>query len=168
LVGSRKVTIAAVHGHCLGGGAELAMICDLVYTTDSARWGFPEINLGCYPPVACALLGSIVGQRRGAEMILTGRTIDGSEAAKIGLATAAVAESELGPAVEECVKRLWKLSPSALALAKKASSSWDSMNFDRNLARAEQIYLEELIHTADAHEGIRAFVEKREPKWIGK
>ena len=144
------------------------MICDLVYTTDSARWGFPEINLGCYPPVACALLGSIVGQRRGAEMILTGRTIDGSEAAKIGLATAAVAESELGPAVEECVKRLRKLSPSALALAKKASSSWDSMNFDRNLARAEQIYLEELIHTADAHEGIRAFVEKREPKWIGK
>ncbi len=168
LVGSRKVTIAVVHGHCLGGGAELAMICDLVYTTDSARWGFPEINLGCYPPVACALLGSIVGQRRGAEMILTGRTIDGGEAAKIGLATAAVAESELGPAVEECVKRLRKLSPSALALAKKASSSWDSMNFDRNLARAEQIYLEELIHTADAHEGIRAFVEKREPKWIGK
>ena len=57
LVATRKVTIAAVHGHCLGGGAELAMVCDIVYTTASARWGFPEIKLGCYPPVACTASG---------------------------------------------------------------------------------------------------------------
>src|SRR3984893_7566459 len=53
LVASKKVTIAAVHRHCLGGGAELAMVCDVVYTSASAHWGFPEIKLGCYPPVAC-------------------------------------------------------------------------------------------------------------------
>ena len=52
LVATKKVTIAAVHGHCLGGGAELAMVCDMVYTTNSAQWGFPEIKLGCYPPVS--------------------------------------------------------------------------------------------------------------------
>ena len=56
LVGSRKVTIASVHGHCLGGAAELAMVCDLVYTTENATWGFPEIKLGCYPPVAATAL----------------------------------------------------------------------------------------------------------------
>ncbi len=77
LVATKKVTIAAVHGHCLGGGAELAMMCDMVYTTESAQWGFPEIKLGCYPPVACAALAALVGQKRAAELILTGRTIDG-------------------------------------------------------------------------------------------
>ncbi len=87
LVATKKVTIAAVHGHCLGGGAELAMVCDMVYTTEDAQWGFPEIKLGCYPPVACAALAAIVGQKRAAELILTGRTISGREAAQIGLAT---------------------------------------------------------------------------------
>src|SRR5579862_4459387 len=58
LVNSKKVTIAAVRGHCLGGGAELAMICDLVYTTEGASWGFPEIKLGCYPPVAATALAA--------------------------------------------------------------------------------------------------------------
>src|ERR1700683_5471300 len=77
MVASRKVTIGAVHGHCLGGGAELAMVCDVVYTTVSAQWGFPEIKLGCYPPVACTALAALVGQKLAAELILTGRTISG-------------------------------------------------------------------------------------------
>src|ERR1700751_3564688 len=89
LVATEKVTIAAVHGHCLGGGAELAMVCDMVYTTQSAQWGFPEIKLGCYPPVACTALATLVGQKRAAELILTGRIINGKEAAEIGLASRA-------------------------------------------------------------------------------
>jgi cyclohexa-1,5-dienecarbonyl-CoA hydratase len=168
LVATRKVTIAAVHGHCLGGGAELAMVCDLVYTTHSAQWGFPEIKLGCYPPVACTALAALVGQKRAAELILTGRTIGGTEAAEIGLANRAVPESELAVAVDESIEHLRKLSPAALALAKKASYAWDSMHFDKGLARAERIYFDELMKTADAHEGIRAFLEKRGPKWTGK
>src|ERR1700727_2335837 len=106
LVGSKKVTIAQVHGHCLGGGAELAMMCDMVYTTESAQWGFPEIKLGCYPPVACTALAALVGPKRAAELILTGRTINGKEAAEIGLANRAVPEAELSAAVEECVSHL--------------------------------------------------------------
>ena len=168
LVATKKVTIAAVHGHCLGGGAELAMVCDIVYTTESAQWGFPEIKLGCYPPVACTALAALVGQKRAAELILTGRTISGKEAAEIGLANRAVPENELPAAVDECIAHLRKLSPAALALAKKASYAWDSMHFDKGLARAERIYFDELMKTADAHEGIRAFMEKREPKWTGK
>ncbi|MGP8095246.1 MAG: enoyl-CoA hydratase/isomerase family protein [Candidatus Sulfotelmatobacter sp.] len=168
LVATRKVTIAAVHGHCLGGGAELAMMCDIVYTADSAQWGFPEIKLGCYPPVACTALAALVGQKRAAELILTGRTITGKEAAEIGLATHAVAESELGVAVEKCIADLHLLSPAALAVAKKASYAWDSMHFDKGLARAEKIYFEDLMKTEDAHEGVRAFMERRDPKWTGK
>jgi cyclohexa-1,5-dienecarbonyl-CoA hydratase len=168
LVATKKVTIAAVRGHCLGGGAELASVCDIAYTTESAQWGFPEIKLGCYPPVACTALAALVGPKRAAELILTGRTIDGKEAAEIGLANRAVPESKLNPAVEERIAHLRKLSPAALAVAKKASYAWDSMHFDKGLARAEKIYFEELMSTEDAHEGIRAFMEKREPKWTGK
>jgi len=168
LVATQKVTMAAVRGHCLGGAAELAMVCDLAFTTESAQWGFPEIKLGCYPPVACTALAALVGQKRAAEMILTGRTIDGREAAEIGLATRAVPESDLEGAVEECIARLRKLSPTALAMAKKASYAWDSAHFDKGLDRAERIYFEDLMQTADAHEGIRAFLEKRQPQWKGK
>ncbi len=168
LVATKKVTIAAMHGHCLGGGAELAMVCDIVYTAESAQWGFPEIKLACYPPVACTALAALVGQKRAAELILTGRTIGGKEAAEIGLANRAVPGNGLSAAVDECVGHLRKLSPAALALAKKASYAWDSMHFDKGLARAERIYFEELIKTSDAQEGIRAFMEKREPKWTGQ
>jgi len=168
LVSSRKVTIAAVRGHCRGGGAELAMVCDLVYTTDNAQWGFPEIKLGCYPPVAVAALAALIGQKHAADLVLTGRCITGTDAANIGLANLAVPTAELGPAVKETVSRLCKLSPAVLAVTKKAIYTWDSMHFDKGLARAEKIYLDELMKTADTQEGIRAFMEKRDPCWTGK
>ncbi|HLZ41710.1 MAG TPA: enoyl-CoA hydratase/isomerase family protein [Candidatus Sulfotelmatobacter sp.] len=168
LVATKKVTIAAVHGHCLGGGAELAMVCDLGYTTENAQWGFPEIKLGCYPPVACTALAALVGQKRAAELILTGRTINGREAVEMGLATQAVQENHLPTAVNECLGKLRTLSPAALAIAKKASYAWDSIHLDKGLARAEKIYFEDLMKTADANEGIRAFMEKRPPRWTGK
>jgi cyclohexa-1,5-dienecarbonyl-CoA hydratase len=168
LVATKKVTIAAVHGHCLGGGAELAMVCDIAYTTVSSHWGFPEIKLACYPPVACTALAALVGQKRAAELILTGRTISGSEAAGMGLANHAVLDETLSAAVDSTVKELLRLSPAALAVTKKAVYAWDAMHFDKGLARAEKIYLEELMKTPDAQEGIRAFMEKRAPKWAGK
>jgi cyclohexa-1,5-dienecarbonyl-CoA hydratase len=168
LVASRKVTIAAVRGHCLGGGAELAMVCDVVYTTTSAQWGFPEIKLGCYPPVACTALAAMVGQKRASELILTGRTITGAEAAEIGLANRAVHDEVLDSTVDRTVQELLGLSPATLAVTKKAIYAWDAIHFDKGLARAEKIYLEELMKTADAQEGICAFTEKRAPKWTGK
>jgi cyclohexa-1,5-dienecarbonyl-CoA hydratase len=168
LVASKKVTIAAVHGHCLGGGAELAMVCDMVYTTASALWGFPEIKLACYPPVACTALAALVGQKRASELILTGRTITGVEATAIGLANRSVTDEELASVVDHTVQELLTLSSAALGVTKKAIYSWDSMHFDKGLARAEKIYLEELMKTSDAQEGIAAFVDKRRPNWVGK
>jgi cyclohexa-1,5-dienecarbonyl-CoA hydratase len=168
IIASKKVTIAAVHGHCLGGGAELAMVCDMVYTSELAMWGLPEIKLACYPPVAATALAALVGQKHAADLILTGRSISGKEAASIGLANAVVPEIDLERIVSETVDHLRKLSPAALAIAKKAIYTWDSIHFDKGLARAEKIYFEELMKTEDAQEGINAFLQKREPTWRGK
>jgi cyclohexa-1,5-dienecarbonyl-CoA hydratase len=168
IVASRKVTIAVVRGRCLGGGAEVASVCDMVYTANDATWGFPEIKLGCYPPVAAVALSTLIGQKRAAELILTGRQITGDEAAEMGLATRSVPLDELGSVVQRTLTDLQQLSPVALAHTKKATYAWDAIHFDKGLARAEKIYLEELISTADAREGIIAFLEKRLPKWTGK
>jgi cyclohexa-1,5-dienecarbonyl-CoA hydratase len=147
VVNSPKVTIAVVHGNCLGGGAELAMVCDIVYTARDAVWGFPEIKLGCYPPVACTALAILVGQKRAAELILTGRSISGDQAMAIGLATASVRYEELETVAAEAQRDLGKLSTAALAMTKKASYAWSAAHFDKGLARAEKIYLEELMKT---------------------
>ncbi len=168
IVGTKKVTIAVVCGNCLGGGAELAMVCDMVFTARDAQWAFPEIKLGCFPPVAATGLAALVGQKRAAELILTGRQISGAEALAIGLTNAAVDAEELDATVNETVERLSKLSPAALAATKKAVYCWDAMHFDKGLTRAEQIYLEELMKTEDAQEGIRAWLEKREAVWKAK
>lgn len=168
LANTRKVTIAAVRGNCFGGGAELAAMCDLVFTTDTANWGFPEITLGCFPPVAAVVLSAIVGQKRAADLILTGRSISGEEAMRIGLANEAVAEDELSELVDETAERISKLSPASLAMTKKALYAWDAIHFDKGLLRAEQIYLDELMKLEDAREGIQAFMEKRQPVWKGK
>jgi len=168
VVTSHKVTIAEVRGACLGGGAELAMVCDLVYTARDASWGFPEIRLGCYPPVAAVGLSALVGQKRAAELVLTGRQISGDHALAIGLATAAARTEELGLLVEDVLANLRTLSAAALRVAKKASYAWDAMHFEKGLIRAEDIYRNELMKTEDAQEGIRAWMEKRPPKWTGR
>lgn len=168
LVSSEKVTIASVHGHCLGGGAELAMVCDLVYTTEDAQWGFPEIQLGCFPPVAATALAILVGHKRATELILTGRSISGREAAAMGLVNEAVSLDTLFQRTNEAAKGFSELSSVSLSLAKKAIYVWDAAHFDKGLARAEKIYLTELVKTEDAQEGIRAFLEKRRPQWSGR
>ena len=168
LVNSRKVWVALVRGNCLGGGAELAMVCDIVLTAESATWAFPEIQLGCFPPVAATALAALVGQKRAAELILTGRRFDGRQAHDWGLANVAAVGTELDSQLEELLRRLGILSPAALAVTKKAIYAWNAMHFDKGLARAEKIYNEELMQTEDAREGIEAFLERREPHWRGR
>jgi cyclohexa-1,5-dienecarbonyl-CoA hydratase len=167
LVRTSKVTLAVVRGYCLGGGAELAVACDIVLTAESAHWGFPEIQLGCYPPVAVTALASLVGQKRAAELVLTGRTLDGKEAAQMGLANRALS-NKLGEAVLDYEQRLRALSPATLAHAKRALYSWDAVHFEKGLSRAEEIYLKELMQTEDAREGINAWIRKSKPQWKGR
>lgn len=166
VVACRKITIAAVQGNCLGGGAELAMVCDLVFSSPHALWGFPEIKLGCFPPVACAGLAAVVGPKHAADLIFTGRQIDGTEAAAIGLANEALGTCE--ERADEFARAFADLSPKALEITKKAIYSWDAFHFDKGLMKAEQVYVEELMKTEDAKEGINAFMQKRSPKWSGQ
>ena len=166
VVSTSKLTIASVRRHCLGGGAELALMCDVVYASPNSVWGFPEIKLACYAPVASVALSSVVGQKLAAEMLLTGRTLSGEEAFAAGLVNGLAGDPET--LVADCVQRVSQLSPAALRLAKKAFYAWDSIHFDKGLVRAEQIYHDELMATADAQEGIAAFLERRRPKWTGK
>src|SRR5271167_3086843 len=166
VVDTSKLTIASVRRHCLGGGAELALMCDVVYASPDSVWGFPEIKLACYAPVASVALSAIVGQKLAAELLLTGRTLSGKEALEAGLVNGIADDPET--LVAECVQRVSQLSPVALALAKKAFYAWHAIHFDKGLARAEQIYHDELMKTADAQEGIAAFIARRRPKWTGK
>src|SRR5579862_59237 len=166
VVDSAKLTVASVRRHCLGGGAELALVCDIIYASPDSVWGFPEIKLACYAPVASVALSAIVGQKLAAEMLLTGRTLSGEEALAAGLVNGVADDPET--LVAECGQRVSQLSPAALRLAKKAFYTWHAIHFDKGLARAEQIYNDELMMTADAREGIAAFMERRRPKWAGK
>ena len=167
MVKMSKITIAEVRGTCLGGGAELAMVCDMCFTTPDAKWGFPEISLGCYPPVACTALAALVGEKRAADLIFTGRTFSGQQAAAWGLATDAHEGEALQNAIHMRLDHLSKRSPAALGHAKKAFYAWDSIHLDKGLARAEKIYIEELMQTEDAKEGVQAWLEKRKPVWKG-
>ncbi len=168
LVNTRKITLAAVRGHCLGGGAELALVCDMIFCTEDSTWQFPEINLACFPPVAAVALSQLVGSKRAAELVLTGQVIHGDEAFHMGLANDAVPEPELDDLLDEVGHRLASLSPAALALAKKAFYAVDARELDERLQRAEAVYLDEVVKTEDALEGINAFLEKRKPAWKGK
>ena len=157
-------TIAIVRGAALGGGCELAMACDFVLANEHARFGQPEINLGVFPPVAAYQLSRQVPPRKGLELLLTGDPIGAATAEHLGLINAIVNSEE---ECEQWLERLWKQSASSLRFAKKAFRLAQSEDFDERLSRVEKLYLEELMKTEDANEGLVAFLEKRKPVWKG-
>ena len=165
---SPLITIAAVHGHCLGGGCELATFCDFVVVTESATFGQPEIKLGCFPPVAMVTLPRLVGMRAALDLILTGRSISATEAHRVGLVTRVVSDGELDAATDGLIRDLRSLSPHVLAIARRKLWASDGFDFEGSLESMEDLYLHGLMKTQDAAEGIRAFMEKRQPVWQGK
>ena len=162
------VSVAKVRGLCLGGGCELAMACDFVLASDRASFGQPEIALGVFPPVAVWQLGRLISPRKGLEMILTGDPIPATEAAGLGMVNAVFADDELDEKAERWLARLLRHSSSSLRLAKKAFRLASAGDFEARLAEVERLYLEELMRTDDATEGLVAFIEKRLPAWKGK
>ncbi|MFL6201415.1 MAG: enoyl-CoA hydratase/isomerase family protein [Thermoanaerobaculia bacterium] len=157
------VTVAAVQGHCLGGGMELALACDLVIATEDARFGQPEIELGCYPPVAAALYPSLIGPGRTLDLLLTGRTLTCEEAERMGLIARRVGDLDEGLA--KLTSEILAKSAAVVRLTKKAVRAGRDRGFSEALAESERLYLEELCPTADMAEGIAAFLEKRQPVW---
>lgn len=159
------VSVAEVFGVCLGGGCELAAMCDIAIAAEDAKIGQPEIELGCFPPVAAAAFGGLVGPKRATELVLTGRVIDGREAERIGLVTRAVQASALVEETRKVVDALAAKSRPVLALTKRALRACHPGAFEKSLAEAERIYLEDLTKTEDMNEGMAAFLEKRRPVW---
>src|SRR2546423_6345059 len=162
---SAKPTVAVVDGAALGGGCELVAGCDIVIATERARFGQPEIKLGVFPPVAALLLPRIIGERRARELVLTGELFDASEALRLGLVNYLVPSAQLALKAEEILSRLRELSTPALQLTRRALDMGRGFSFREMLDRVENLYLNELMKTEDANEGVRAFMEKRKPAW---
>jgi len=160
-----KPVLALVDGAALGGGCELVSACDIVIATERARFGQPEIKLGVFPPVAAIMLPRIIGERRARELILTGELIDAPEALRLGLVNYVVPPSELEAKGQEILARLRDLSAPALELTRRALDISREERLEDVLARVENLYLNELMKTEDANEGVNAFMEKRKPVW---
>src|SRR5437879_2177294 len=165
LAAANSLTIAAVHGHCLGGGMELATFCDFVLATESAQFSQPEIKLGCFPPVAMVTLPHLIGMRAAAHLILTGQQINAAEASRLGLVTRVVPDDKLAVALDSLLEELQTLSPSVLQLTRKTLGGIHFAGFAKQLEEVEHVYLSELMQGHDAREGILAFLEKRAPLW---
>jgi cyclohexa-1,5-dienecarbonyl-CoA hydratase len=157
-------TVAVVHGRALGGGCELAAFCDFVLAAETAELGFPEIRLGVFPPVAAAVLPQWLGARATTRLVLTGEIVSAAEARALGLVSQVVPEAELEVATEALLARLRGLSAAALRATRRAMWAAEG-GWRARLGRAEAIYRDELMATSDATEGLRAFLEKREPVW---
>jgi cyclohexa-1,5-dienecarbonyl-CoA hydratase len=162
------VTIAAVEGHCLGGGCELAMCCDFILAAESATFGFPEIKLGCFPPIAMVILPRMMPGHAAFDLILTGRTISAQQASALGMVTRVVPDGKVDEELESLLAEMKHLSPAVLRLTRRLSRTAGFKEEERELTEIENQYLEELIRTQDAVEGVRAFLEKRPPVWIGR
>lgn len=159
---NRSIFIAEVDGVCLGGGFELALTCDFVMASHRSTFGFPEINLGCFPPAGAVLL-SRMPPPLARDLILTGRTLTAADAYALGLISAA--DTVTDTPVRKLIDTLSSKSQTALVAAKRALQTASRGGFDTALGRTERIYERDVIPSADATEGVTAFLEKRPPKW---
>jgi cyclohexa-1,5-dienecarbonyl-CoA hydratase len=160
-----KPAIALVDGAALGGGCELVAACDIVIASDRSRFGQPEIKLGVFPPVAAVLLPLVIGEKRARELILTGEIIDAMEAGRLGLCNHVVPSAHLEPKLLEVLAKLRELSGTSLSFARQSLDLGRGRSIEAALDKQENLYLQELMKTADANEGVKAFMEKRKAVW---
>ncbi len=163
-----KPTIAVVQGFALGGGCELAIACDIVVASDNAQFGQSEIKVGAIPPVAVALLPKLVGRKKAFELIMTGESIAADEAKRIGLVNSVVSPEKLDQATDDMIGRLSQISPIVLRITRMALRESIDMRYLEGLDKVTDTYLNVLMRTEDAVEGIKAFLEKRKPQWKGR
>jgi len=161
---SRVPVIAAVRGVCLGGGLELVAFCQRIFAHSESSFGQPEIALGVFAPVGSAILADRVGRGTADDLLLTGRTVKADEALAMRLIDEVAVAPETA-ALEWIEKYLLPRSASSLRFATHAARLAFLRSFERDIEELESTYLEELMATRDASEGIGAFLEKRQPTW---
>ena len=157
--------VAVVRGNCLGGGMELALACDFILAAEDASFGQPEIRVGAFPPVASVLLPRLIPEKRAVEMILTGEGVGAHEAARLGLVNLVARVDDFDAEVARFEEKLLARSPAVMTMALRAVRMRRLEGFEPALREVERIYLQELLPTKDATEGLQAFVEKRSPRW---
>jgi enoyl-CoA hydratase len=164
----RKPLIAAVRGFALGGGCELAMVCDMIVAGDDAQFGQPEIQLGVMPGAGgTQRLTRAIGKARAMEMVLTGRTMTAAEADAAGLVTKVVSSETAVQEALELATRIAALPPVAVMAAKAAVNQAEELPLEAGLEfERRNFYL--LFATEDFREGMAAFKEKRSPSWKGR
>lgn len=163
-----KPTLAAINGSAFGGGAELAMACDIRIAAENARFGLPETNLGIIPGAGgTQRLSRLVGAGRALEMILTGRAIDATEALRIGLVTAVVPAGQLDTAVRDLAQQILKKGPLAIELARLVVRGGAETDQKTGLL-LERLAQSLLYTTEDKVEGTAAFMEKRDAQFRGR
>ncbi len=158
-------TLALVDGMALGGGCELATFCDIVIASDRATFGQPEIKVGVFPPVAAVIFPHLVGRNRALELLLSGEVIEAAEAKAIGLINRVFPADGFHEKADNFVEKLTSLSCPVLKLTKRAVDRALYATVSDALRSVEDLYLGELMQTADAHEGLNAYLEKRKPVW---
>jgi cyclohexa-1,5-dienecarbonyl-CoA hydratase len=159
------LTLAAVRGAALGGGAELAAFCDVVVAGDDATFGQPEIKLGVFPPIAAVHYPRRLGVGRTLSLLLSGDVIGAVEAERMGLVDQVMPAGRLAEAVDSRLARVRGRSAAVLRLTKRAVLESLGVPFEAALSTVEDLYRYELMATEDAAEGLRAFLEKRPPIW---
>jgi cyclohexa-1,5-dienecarbonyl-CoA hydratase len=164
LCGCGKVVLAAVRGQCLGGGLELALLAQRLVAAPDARLGQPEIKLAVFAPLASLLLPRRIGQPRADDLLLTGRTLDAREALACGLVDE-IADDPAAAALEWHRRYLLPLSAAALEQAVLAARHELRRALEQDLPALERQYLQRLMATADAREGLQAFIQRRTPTW---
>ena len=163
-----KPIIAMINGYCLGGGCELAMACDIRIASDRAQFGQPEINIGIIPGGGGSQrLPRLVGLGKAMQLILTGDRIPAATALRIGLVDEVVPHDQLEVRTMEIANKIAEKSPAAVRLAKEAVKASARLPIDQGL-RFEQSLFSIVFSTQDKEEGVRAFLEKRPPKWTGR
>lgn len=157
--------LVAVRGQCLGGGLEVALAGHLLFVAPDAALGQPEMKLGVFAPAASCLLPELVGPQRALDLLVSGRSITGTEAASMGIACEAAADPEHA-ALAYFEEQLRPKSASSLRYAVKAARLDYVARVKDKIRAVERLYLEELMATHDAVAGLEAFIAKRPPQWL--
>ena len=160
-----KPTLAIVTGPALGAGSLLAAGCDIVYAAASAKFGHPEVKGGVFNPVAAALLPRLVGRKKAFEMLLGAQSITAADAERFGLITRAFPDDRLEAEAAALVQRFQDGSAAVLQMARRALSGGLDLPFLDAVRHAEDVYLNQLMGTEDAEEGLKAVMAKRKPVW---
>jgi cyclohexa-1,5-dienecarbonyl-CoA hydratase len=161
-------TIALVAGPALGGGCELALYCDMVLASEKAKFGQPEIKVGVFPPIAAFLFPNVAPVKFASEMLLTGDTYTAAEMRAVGLVNRVFPEDRFQADSEAFVEKIASQSSVVLALTKRALLAGQCRTYKEAMPTIEELYLNNLMSTEDASEGLAAFMEKRKPAWKDK